>query len=335
MDIYFSTICRYPTITDQAGELVKLNWESKQVVRKVLIEQKTLKFEDTNPRGNSKGGRGIAVIGNRVIVAGYCELQVYDADLNLLNAITHDQMAGIHEVFLESANRLWVTSTTLNAALLVDIDTGEVLDQIWPQENPAFQARWALTPCCLDKNVDNRLRFISNDVFENKCHLHFNAITKWHGDYYGLFNRFGAIVNLSRDRVLVEDPSIRGAHNLLINEDGIIFVNDTRNQAVYLFDVNGRLIKRINLLPFHDARLKVPWYKVTNPVRRLVSRTGLTSQQIVTVFHVRGLDIRDELIFCGISPAAILCLNWQTGQLVDSFDYTDDIRIAIHGLKLA
>lgn len=335
MDLYFSTIVRYAPPDAQAGELVKLNWENKQVIHRTPIESKTLQFVDRNPRGNSRGGRGVAVIGDRIVVAGYCEIQVYDRDLNFLYPITHHLMAGIHEVFHESGDRLWITCTTLNVALLVDLRSGEILQQIWPREISTFQKHWHLDPETIDKNADNRVRLLDSDIFKHKSHLHFNAISIWYEEKYGLFNRHGAVVNLTREKIVVEDPSIKGAHNLLINDDGLIFIADTRNQGINIYGMNGKLAKRINLLPFHKARRKAIWNKVANPLRKLASRVGLTQQKIVTPFHVRGLDIQSELLYCGISPAAILCLNWKTGKLVDTFDYTDDVRIAIHGLKLA
>lgn len=335
MDLFFSTLFRYAPNKTRAGELVKFNWESKRVIRKTPIISRTIQFDDPNPRGNSHGGRGVAVIGDRVVVAGYCELQVYDTELNFLYPITHHQMAGLHEVFHESGNRLWIVSTTLNTALLIDICTGEVLQLIWPQEISTFRKHWNLELENIDKNADNRIRFLAADVFKNKSHLHFNAIYVWQGDVYGLFNRFGAVVNLSREKIILEDPAIKGAHNLFINDDGIIFINDTRNQGVNLYGMNGRFIKRINLLPFHKASRIVPWYKITNPIRNVTNRAGLTKQQVVTAFHVRGLDIHNELLFCGISPAALLCLDWKTKKFIGSYDYSDDVRIAVHGLKFA
>ena len=331
--LYFSTVFRYAPI-DQAGELVKIDWEEKRVEKKVPVLPKVLKFEDPHPRGNSRGGRGIAVVDGKVIMAGYCELQVYDLDLNPLFNISHNLFSGLHEVYYESDHRLWVTSTSLNTALLIDLDTGQLLDQFWPQEIPAFQERWGVKPRAINKEEDNRIRFLSKNIERDPYHLHLNAIATWRGEQYGLFNRFGAVVNLTRGFVVFEDPKIKGAHNMIILEDGSIFVNDTRNQAVNIYDMHGALKKRINLLPMHKARSKVLSHKLFNPARRILNQFGLAKHEIVMPFFVRGMDIHDDLVFVGISPASVLCVNWQTGKLVDSFTYTEDIRKAVHGLKV-
>ena len=334
MDIYFSTVFRYAPI-DQAGELVRLDWDTKKVISKVPVAPRSLHFEDPNPRGNSRGGKGIALIDDKIIVAGYCELQVYDRNLNHLYDISHNLMSGLHEVYHETGSRLWITSTVLNSALLIDVNNRELLDAIWPQECIEFKNRWNLTPMQLDKSADNRIRFLAKNIEKDPSHLHFNAIYKWKGDMYGLFNRFGAVVNLTRQRIVFEDRSIYGAHNLIILDDGTIFVNDTRNQAVNLYGKDGALKKRINLLPFHQANRKVRRYKQLNGFRKMMTRIGFPRQDSVMPFFVRGLDLSEDLLFIGISPAAILCVNWQTGKLVDVFNYTDDVRVAVHGLHIA
>ena len=331
--LYFSTVFRYAPI-DQAGELVKIDWEEKRVEKKVPVLPKVLKFEDPNPRGNSRGGRGIAVVDGKVIMAGYCELQVYDFDLNPLFNISHNLFSGLHEVYYESDHRLWVTSTSLNTALLIDLDTGQLLDQFWPQEIPAFQERWGVKPRAINKEEDNRIRFLKKNIEKDPHHLHFNAFFRWKDENFGLFNRLGAVVNLTRNTVVFEDPKIKGCHNLNILDDGSIFINDTRNQAVNIYDMGGSLKKRINLLPMHPAGKKVLSRRLLNPARKLLNQVGLAKHEIAMPFFVRGMDIVEDLMYVGISPASVLCVNWESGKLVDSFTYTEDIRKAVHGLKV-
>lgn len=333
MDILFSTVFRYAPV-DEAGELVKVDWSKKQVTSKVSVAPQSLKFHDPNPRGNSRGGRGIAVVDNKVIVAGYCELQVYDLELNHLYNITHPLMASLHEVFLADKERLWVTSTLLNGALLIDLNTGHLLDQVWPQEISAFQERWKIAPLVINKNEDNRILHIAKNLEKDRNHLHFNAIASHKGELYGLFNRFGAVVNLSRETVVFEDRSIYGAHNLIIRDDGTIFINDTRNQAVNMYNLDGSLIKRIDLLPFHKARTSIKLYKRTESIRNLLKKVGIMRHGAVMPFFVRGMDVFDNQLFVGISPAAVLCVDWQKEVLIDWFDYSNDARIAVHGLHI-
>ena len=331
--LFFSTVFRYAP-NDQAGELVKVDWQKKRVLKRVTVGPKTIWIDDPNPRGNSRGGRGIALVDNKIMMAGFCELQVYDLDLNHLTNITHNLMAGLHEVFRDSGKTIWVTSTNLGCALQFNAETGKLINQHWPQETTEFQNRWGIHPLDINKQEDNRLLSLSKNFGKDASHLHFNAITVWKGHEFGLFNRFGAVVNLSTRRVIVEDPSVKGAHNLIILDDGTIFINDTRNQGVNLYNMDGKLVRRIDLLPFHPAGRKVKQYKRFAPIRGFLENRGLVQQSAVMPFFVRGMDLQDDLLFVGISPAAILCIEWHSGKLADVYNYTDDTRIAVHGLKI-
>lgn len=333
VQVFFSTVFRYAP-NDQAGELVKVDWENKKVLNKVTVGPRTIQINDPNPRGNSRGARGIAIIDDKVVVAAYCELQVYDLELNHLYNVSHPLMSGLHEVYRVGDHTIWVTSTTLCSSLLIDLRTGKMLDEYWPREMSEFQDRWGLKPLDINKNEDNRVRFLSEQTTKDPSHLHFNAITVWQGQEFGLFNRFGAVVNLRKKRIVFEDPNIWGAHNLVILEDGTIFVNDTRNQGVCIYDMSGHLKKRIDLLPFHPAGKKAKWYKKTASMRGYLEKYSLIRYAAVMPFFVRGMDVVDSLLFVGISPAAILCVNWQKEKLVDVYDYTVDTRIAVHGLKV-
>ena len=332
-DIYFSTVWRYAP-NDAAGELVLLDWETKKVKSKVSVGPKTVIIDDPNPRGNSRGGRGIAVVDDKVIAASYCELQVYDRDLIHLNNITHNLMVGLHEVFYAGDQKLWLASTTVDAALLLDLNTGEIIEHFWPCEMPVVQEKWGIQPLGINKQADNRLNFLTERLSNHPHHLHFNAITVHQNEVYGLINRFGAVINLTRQEIIIENSQLKGCHNLIILEDGTVFINDTRNQGLFLYNLDGELIKRIDLLPFHRARRKVKWYKDTVRLRSFLEKLNLLPQAAAMPFFVRGLDIVGDLAFIGMSPAAILCVNWRTEELVEQYNYSADTRVAVHGLKV-
>ena len=59
MIVYFDTVKRtYPV--REAGELVKLDWSAKKVLKTVPVYPFDPDIEeDSNPRGNSRGGKGM------------------------------------------------------------------------------------------------------------------------------------------------------------------------------------------------------------------------------------------------------------------------------------
>jgi hypothetical protein len=332
-NIYFTTVYRYAP-NNQAGELVNLDWDNKKVLNRVFVGPKSLVIDDPNPRGNSRGGRGIAEAGGKIYAASYCELQVYDMDLNHLKNISHPLMAGLHEIFKVNENQLWITSTSLDCALLVDLATDEVIQSYWPREKKTFQDRWNLIPQTLNKKADNRLKHIGVKESKDPNHTHFNAVSVWNDELYGLLNRFGAVINLSKETVLIEDKKIWGCHNLHFSKEGLVFINDTRNQGVHIYDTTGKWVKRINLLPFHPVGRRVKFYKKTAPYRIFLENKKIIKYGTVMPFFVRGLDLVGDHLFIGISPAAILCIDWRSEELIDVFNYSSDVRMAVHGLKI-
>jgi hypothetical protein len=293
---------------------VKLDWETKRVIRQVSAAPRTIAINDPDLRANSRGGRGVVIAGGRVILAAYCELQVYDLELNHLYNYSHPLMVGLHEIHKLSDRYLWLASTTLDCGLLFDLERSEVVDSFWPREMPEFQAHWDLKPLELDKNEDQRLKFIGKYEGRNPDHIHLNALTIWNNEVYALINRFGAIINLTRRTVLFEDRSAWGGHNLRFLDDGIAIFNDTRNQGVYFINQKGSLIKRINLSPFHPIGKKIPSYKRLEYLQKALDRLKLSHRPTILPFYVRGLDIDGDYLYIGISPASILCVDWKKGK---------------------
>ena len=159
--IFFSTVVRYAPNT-AGGELVKVDWSSKKVLARTVIAPRSLPLIDPDPRRNTCGGRGIAIIDEKILVASYCELQIFDKDLNHLDTITNNLMAGLHEVFYSQDQKLWLTSTAMDAAIKIDLHTNNIIDQIWPSEMREFQQRWDLKPLDINKIEDNRTRFLAD-----------------------------------------------------------------------------------------------------------------------------------------------------------------------------
>ena len=45
-------------------------------------------------------------------------------------------------------------------------------------------------------------------------------------------------------------------------------------------------------------------------------------------------DRHGDLLFVGLSPASIACINWRTGEFVDGFQFVRDPRACVHGLAV-
>jgi hypothetical protein len=350
MRVFFSTVVRGAPV-QQAGEIVQLDWERKVVTARAKIYPTNPELDDPNPRGNTRGGRGIAFFNRHILVCSYHTVCLFDPALTPIRDISNSLMVGLHEIYHpENSDRLWVTATAIDAVLEIDIETGETTRQFWPRERAGFQNELGLTPLEIDKDADNRGRFLSRHHLEHPHHLHLNAVCDWRGELHGLFNAFGAVVNLERESVLIREAALRGAHNLIIREDGVTFINDTLGHSIRIYDLaDGALVKSIDLTQFDWVRALVAgdptssglvrglarYPRISQPIHRILTGLNLMPSLPAWSLFVRGLALVGDSLFVGISPASILQIDWQSDKLVDAYTYSQDKHVSIHGLRVA
>jgi hypothetical protein len=334
LKVCFSTVVRAAPL-ENGGEVVLLDWQDKTVEAKRPIYPTRPEIEDPNPRGNARGGRGIEVTDGGVIVASYHTLRVYDRELRHLRDVSHPLMAGLHEIRSDDNGQIAVSSTSIDAVLVMDLASGRAVRQYWPREMPGLQRDLDLTPLQIDKKVDNRTRFLATKHARDPSHLHLNSADTWRGEMYALFNAFGVIANLDRDEILIQDEALRHGHSLLIKDNGTALVNNTFGRAVCIYDLHTRTLKRtISLTKFGLVRHLILKHQLSYLARGILKRLLFPQLSAPRPVFVRGLDRVGDLLFVGISPAAILCIDWRSGELVDFYRYSEDVAVCIHGLKV-
>jgi hypothetical protein len=333
--VYFSTVVRGGRM-EESGEVVLVDWAEKRVVRRVPIYPTDPPIDDPNPNGNARGGRGIQLMNGSVVVASYHTLKIFDPELRLRRDVSHGLLAGLHEGFPVDDDRLWVASTALDAAVEIDLRDGSVGGQAWPRERAEFQRALGLEPLEIDKDADNRRRFLARSFQKSASHLHLNAVAIHDGNLFALLNGPGCIVNLTRCEIVVRNPHLQGAHNLVFDDRGAAIVNDTRGRAVRIYDVRlGRPVRSIDLMVFPQIRRLLRRGRAVNLARKGLRATKLTRKTAPRPLWVRGLDRSEGRLYVGISPAAVLCLDETTGDLIEIFAYSSDARVCVHGLKVA
>lgn len=335
MRVYFGTVIRSAPVR-RGGELVCLDWETKRVVARVAVFPTDPSLDhDPNPRGNTRGCRGICVTGNQVVAANYHTLNIFDLDLRHQRSISHGTMAGVHEIGQVENHCMWVASTAIDAALKFDLRSGELLNEFWPREMPEFQRLFDLDPMDIDKAADNRASFLGESHVHNPSHLHLNAVREWQSDVYVLFNRFGAICNLTKGSVVIKDPALVKAHNLVFLNDGTVVVNDTLRHSVRIYEMHsGNLLRIINTDDYRWVRSLQYRTAIINFCKRALSAFGLTRSAIARPLFLRGLTVFNNSMFIGLSPASILCIDLHTGELVDAYQFSHDVNECIHGLAV-
>lgn len=358
LKVFFGTVIRAAPLL-HAGELVKIDWNTKEVESVVIIRPKNPDIlYDPNLRGNTRGCRGIEFIEEQIIAANYHTLEFYTENFEYVKSLSNDLMVDNHEIYLTGKNNILVASTGIDSLLNIDLTTGKLVKAYYPREMEFFQKTFNLEPMDFDKNADNRTIFVDKNVTKHPSHVHLNVGRKWNGDIYALFNSFGAVVNLTKEEVVIQNDDLIGAHNMVFTEEGICFVNNTKDVSIYIIDIkNKEFIKKIDIRDFKwskavekDLKKVDPMQKPSQKFYRFLARSKFFTKvkrkllpnkhflkyntRVAKSFFVRGLDIIEDYIFVGISPASILCINWKTNELVDVYKYTDDIKVAVHGLRV-
>lgn len=332
MIIYFGTIVRAAPV-GEGGSLFKLDWETKTILKEApIVPSDPSPDEDPNSRGNMRGCKGIGVVNNKVIAADYHSLNVFDLDLNPRGKISDGLMVGLHETQVVDSS-IWVTSTSLDAALKYRLDDGSLEDSFWPREMPEFQKLLGIEPLKIDKTVDNRLNFLNSQSFRGSSHLHLNAVWEFRGEVYALFHSRCVVVNLSRGTIVIEDKNLKHAHNLIIEEPGVVTVNDTHRTVVRQYDLHsGKQVRAIDIRKMRGIK-SLLLKSAARAIREMgVSFFGTKRKATARPLYLRGLTMNEDHIFAGFSPATIVCIDKKTGKLVDYFVHSTDMRVCIHGL---
>ena len=220
------------------GRSLRLDWDSKRVLAKTPITSSRPERAGPEPSGKHTRRSRDQHLGDRVHVASYDQIRTFDLDLAPVSVVSNGLMAGLHEVLMVTDGRLWVSATAIDAALEVDLTTGECVSQFWPCEEPVFQRVWSLTAADIDKSADLRTAFLSSSHTEHPSHLHLNALAIRNGHIHALFNSKGAVVDLETREVVLSDEQLVGGHNLVV-DGNLLFVCATRRKSVCIFDLTS------------------------------------------------------------------------------------------------
>lgn len=240
MEIYFGTMVRTAPV-EQGGSLFKLDWNSKAIIAETpIVPSEPAMQDDPNARGNMRGCKGIQIVGDKIVAADYHTLNFYNRDLQLQRKVSHGLMVGLHETQAVDSG-IWVSSTSIDAALKYDMKSGDLLEQFRPREMPEFQQALNIEPLPIDKSIDNRQTFLDNSSFRGPSHLHLNAVCEFPGEVYALFHAQGVVANLTRRSIIIQDDNLKHAHNLIFEEPGVVFINDTHRTVVRQFNLHTGL----------------------------------------------------------------------------------------------
>jgi hypothetical protein len=219
--------------------------------------------------------------------------------------------------------------------LRVDLATGDLVESRWPRANPQLRERLQIDDLVIDRSADQRHESLGVGFRTDLGHLHLNALAIRDGALIGLANHHGAVIDLDTDEVLFQHPQLRGAHNLVVDDDGTLLTSGTTRGSLLRWDVDtGAVRSSVRLLSSAWVRRHERRHRIVHTARKLARKVGVSGGHLAHPLFVRGLARHDGSTFVGISPAAILQIDDATGTLIDAFAYSTDVRTCVHGIAI-
>src|SRR5579859_2094332 len=126
--VAITSVVRYSRATEISGCLRILDLGRGRLSFVTPSPESTFRQADPNPRGGTRGTRGISAYGDRLVVANAERLFVFDTAWNLVAELSNELMADVHDVLAEERGN-WATATGIDQLLLVGWDG--TLEHAW------------------------------------------------------------------------------------------------------------------------------------------------------------------------------------------------------------
>ena len=332
MRLLATTVVRESTRGKQrTGYIYDVDWDSRKVVRRLPVPEPSFPESDDNPRGGVRGGRGVAVTPQGIVVANYDTLYVYDHDWNVLDSLTHPLFVGIHEIDWDGSH-VWAAATAIDAVLKIGLDWS--VQAAWdPHVRPGFE-RFGLRPRPhpLDGTVDYRTR---QAPVLNECHV--NGVARRNGATVincGLVRKRKPLPQRLARRVtqrlgLKRKPDgHRSARSLVVRLEP-----DRPAEVLVELDEHD--------FPTHNGQLldddRVILNDSTHNTLRVFALGDGTSHEALAVpipgTWLRGLEpIGSMRAVVGSAPASLVLVDLEAKKIEASIKLSENPNEAVHGL---
>jgi hypothetical protein len=313
-----TTVIRGSTDRELHGNIYVVELQRGKVIRTIRIPQQSFVY---GARGGSRGGRGVAVHRDRIFVAVFDKILVYNRRFELLGDIFHPQVVGHHEIAVAN-DGIWCCSTLVDALFHLDFD-GNTLDAWWASEDAWFADQTGGRIVGRDRSFPYATEAL-NDLVGYDEQYHFNQVFRLGERVLTYSHQKAALVEFRPEpRIICRNSSWLAAHNALVV--GLRFlINNTQRKRLEVFDwqaVNNGDATGGELTP--------------ESIVVIDTSEGL-SDQFATSGWVRGLGVIDaDRVVVGTSPAALCVVDLCEQRIVQRIELSDDLHEAVHGLCIA
>lgn len=154
--LLITTTCRKSKLDDPSGHLYVFDLNRWEIAHRGSIIEPPYRDVDPNPRGGFRGGKGIAIVDNQIILANSVGVFLFNQNWDLLKVISHPSCSGIHDIFLDRDNNLWVTSARNDLLFKFDLDGNLLKFFYFRQEQPAISGiPWTHPTLFSNEEIEN------------------------------------------------------------------------------------------------------------------------------------------------------------------------------------
>jgi hypothetical protein len=315
--VVVTSAIRYIVPTEISGYFRILDLERGRVTFLTPVPESTWRGTDPNPRGGTRGARGVSVYQGRLVIANAERLFVLDTSWRLAAEFSDRLMADVHDVLGEERG-IWVAATGCDTLLLVRWDGR--LEQAWSfRKNRKLLKELGFRKLSLppiDPEIDFRDPEARRTGFER---LHLNSLGR---------GSAGLVVSLGRVATELEPPELssvlvevtdgaRGAsprvsvlhrqagirapnHNVAVDGDLLIY-NDSNRHCLVAYDMRSGSERCAVPVPGEPsfarglARISPSLWLVGSQAPLAVYAVDVDRAEVVGSFPLGG--IQDETVY--------------------------------------
>lgn len=150
-----TTTVRGAEVADPAGYLRVVDLARHEQLAVAPLPDAIHRKLDPNPRGGTRGGRGLAALPDRLALAVNDRVLVLDRRWRIQSVITHPWMGGIHDVAADP-DGLWVTCADNDLVLRVDWDGQPITFWHWRKDRRIRRQLGHGWLPSFDRHIDHR-----------------------------------------------------------------------------------------------------------------------------------------------------------------------------------
>jgi hypothetical protein len=278
---------------------------------------------NSNPRGGTRGWRGLACWQGSLVAANNDSLVFFDPTLTKVRKIiSHPSFSSIHGISVKD-DCMYVTSTSSDTYAIVDNNHNVEVKDIFGDEQVVNLIRPWLTARGRELNKFSPTRDYREEWFEDIIHLNY-VVPGQHGKVYSLFNSMNMLVQIEPTLEILwapapvtgsftndpqpTIPSLSCPHDIFEYSPGNLLINSSGLHALHAFDVSKK-------------ELKLVWSG---------NEDGHS--------WLRGIQVIGNLAYIGTTDGVLLEIDLTTGvkkRELNIFDTSTDLKQAIFSVCLS